>query len=377
MEKANGWNNNRKKSYFCTLNIRNTIRAMVIENYPNQRNRHCETGTILNMLKYYGYEGMSETMAFGLGSGFNFVYSPFLRMRGVKLPMFRIRPGLIAKNFCERMNIGFHGFEYGYRVDRSMAALDELVEKQIPVGMVVNVANLHYFSPVVNESNFNGHVFTVIGKEGTTYTIADTDTRLTTDDYVFLEEGIMRKSRFTSGMAAPRGKMFYIDPLPADFGKNMDLKPAVIQGLEETCRRMLRVPIRFYGWTGLHYFAGSLKRWKWWFSEKLIAFIMLWIYRLIETTGTGGAGHRYMYADFLKEAAELFGNEVLADCAELMSTNADTWRRFSLDCRRYMKSDNITLKEMAELLETIGQQEKQIFTKIDKEFLKPVLVHKQ
>ena len=345
---------------------------MVIENYPNQRKKHCETGTLLNMLKYNGFDGISETMAFGIGSGFNFVYSPFLRMRGVKLPMFRIRPGLIAKNFCERLNIGFHGLEYGHRVNQSMRALDELVDQQIPVGLVVNVARLHYFSPVVNESNFNGHVLTVVGKEGSTYTIADSDTRLTTDDYVYLDEDVMRKSRFTSGLAAPRGKMFYIDPLPKDFGEHLDLKPAVIQGLEESCRRMLRVPVPFYGWTGLNYFAGSLKMWKVWFSEKLIGFILLWIYRLIETTGTGGAGHRYMYADFLNEAAELFGNEVLADCAQLMSVDADSWRQFSLDCRRYMKSDNITLKEMAELLQTIGQQERQIFEKLDNEFLKPL-----
>ena len=346
---------------------------MVIENYPNQRKRHCETGTLLNMLKYYGYEDMSETMAFGLGSGFNFVYSPFLRMRGMKLPMFRIRPGLIAANFCERMHIGYHAMEFGHRVDKSMRALDALVEKRIPVGAVVNVAQLHYFTPVVNESNFNGHVLTVIGKEGSTYTIADTDSRLSNDDYVFLEEDIMRKSRFASGLAAPRGKMFYIDPLPAGFGKNLDLRPAIVKGLQETCHRMLRVPLAFYGWTGLHYFAVSLKRWKWWFSEKLIGFVLVWIYRLIETAGTGGAGYRYIYADFLREAAGLFGDHVLADCAKLMGDDADTWRQFSLDCRRYMKSDTITLKEMAELLEAIGQQERRIFTKIDEEFLKPAL----
>ena len=349
---------------------------MAIENYPNQRNKHCETGTLLNMLKYYGYDGISETMAFGLGSGFNFVYSPFLRMRGVKLPMFRIRPGLIAKNFCERLGIGFHGLEYGHRVNKSMTDLDKLVDQQIPVGLIVNVANLQYFSPVVNESNFNGHVLTVIGKEGSTYTIADSDMRLNTDDYVFLEEDVMRKSRFATGLAAPRGKMFYIDPLPEGFGENLDLRPAVIQGLEESCRRMLRVPVPFYGWTGLNYFGNSLKMWKVWFSEKLIGFILLWIYRLIETAGTGGAGYRYIYADFLNEAATLFDNEVLADCAKMMGDDADAWRQFSLDCRRYMKSDNITLKEMAELLQTIGQQEKQIFTKIDTEFLKPIRVQK-
>ena len=40
------------------------------------------------------------------------------------------------------------------------------------------------------------------------------------------------------------------------------------------------------------------------------------------------------------------------------------------DCRRYMKSENVTLNEMADILETIGQQEKEIFTRIDSEFLK-------
>ncbi len=57
-----------------------------------------------------------------------------------------------------------------------------------------------------------------------------------------------------------------------------------------------------------------------------------------------------------------------------MNADADSWRQFSLDSRRYMKSDNITLKEMAELLQTIGQQEKHIFEKIDNEFLKPMRV---
>ena len=53
-----------------------------------------------------------------------------------------------------------------------------------------------------------------------------------------------------------------------------------------------------------------------------------------------------------------------------MNKDADTWRQFSLDCRRYMKSENVTLNEMADILETIGQQEKEIFTRIDSEFLK-------
>ena len=117
-------------------------------------------------------------------------------------------------------------------------------------------------------------------------------------------------------------------------------------------------------------------RWKIWFSEELRGYILLWFFRLIETAGTGGAGYRYMYADFLKQASEIFQNEVLADCSQQMEVDADTWRQFSLDCRRYMKSENVTLNEMADILETIGQQERAIFTTIDTQFLKPVLAQR-
>ena len=41
-----------------------------------------------------------------------------------------------------------------------------------------------------------------------------------------------------------------------------------------------------------------------------------------------------------------------------------------------MKCENVTLKEMADILESIGQQEKEIFTRIDSEFLKSNLVLK-
>lgn len=360
----------RKNRIFATVNI-----VTMVDNFPNPRRKHCETGTFLNMLDYYGYQ-INEAMAFGIGSGIFFLYSPFLRMRGIILPMLRIKPPLIVKKFCERMNIGFHGMEYGHKVNKAMHSLDELVEQNIPVGVVASVGGLNYFGKIVNQSNFNGHVFTVIDKKDSIYTIADSDSRLNTDDYVFIDEATMRKVRFATGLAAPRGKMFYLDPLPEDYADKVDLKKAIIQGIDETCYRMLRIPVAFYGYTGLHCFAKNLKRWKIWFSEELRGYILLWFFRLIETAGTGGAGYRYMYADFLKQASEIFQNEVLADCSQQMEADADTWRQFSLDCRRYMKSENVTLNEMADILETIGQQERAIFTTIDTQFLKPVLAQR-
>ena len=117
----------RKNRIFARKSFHSQITAM-IENYPNPRRKHCETGTFLNMLDYYGYQ-ISEPMAFGIGSGIFFLYSPFLRMRGVTLPMLRIKPACIVKNFAERMHIGYHGTKYGCKENKAMHDLDELVEK--------------------------------------------------------------------------------------------------------------------------------------------------------------------------------------------------------------------------------------------------------
>jgi hypothetical protein len=57
------------------------------------------------------------------------------------------------------------------------------------------------------------------------------------------------------------------------------------------------------------------------------------------------------------------------DCAKMMMSDAEQWRQFSLDCRRYLKKDEVTLNEMADMLEGISADEHKIFLKIKEEFL--------
>lgn len=47
----------------------------MIENFPNERRMHCETGVLVNMMEYYGFT-ISEPMVFGIGSGLYFMYFP-------------------------------------------------------------------------------------------------------------------------------------------------------------------------------------------------------------------------------------------------------------------------------------------------------------
>ena len=57
----------------------------MIPTFPNQRRLHCETGVLVNLLEYYGYN-ISEPMAFGIGGGMYFLYFPWMKLMGFVLP---------------------------------------------------------------------------------------------------------------------------------------------------------------------------------------------------------------------------------------------------------------------------------------------------
>ncbi len=343
----------------------------MINNFPNERMRHCETGIFVNMMKYYGYE-ISEPMAFGIGAGLYFLYAPFMKVKGTIFPILRSKPTRIVGALADRLHFNCHIKEYGDNVEKASRELDELIDRNIPVGIVVNVNGLPYFNASGTQSDFNGHVMCAVGKEGSTYIIADTDSRLNNNDYVNVELDVLKKIRFAPGFSAPQGKIFYFDPLPKDFEQHLDLKKAIDSGMAETCAKILNLPLPYYGWTGLHCFANDIRKWDKKFPEKTIHYILFWYYRLIERSGTGGAAYRFIYADFLKEAAEYLQNDIIDDCAKKMSATADKWRLFSLNCRRFLKQDNVSLTELADIMDEISDGEHQVFYKIKHNYLKPM-----
>ena len=319
-------------------------------------------------MEYFGFE-ISEPMAFGIGSGLYFLYTPFLKMQNTIYPIFRSWPVTVVQKAAKRLHLPYHEKRFRNHPEKATDELDSLIAKGTPVGVVVNVKGMKYFNMTGNETNFNGHILTVLGKEDSIYTVADTDNRWTTDDLITMEQSVLEDIRFAPGVAAPHGQMFYFDPLPKDFDKQVDFKQAVIAGLKETCHNMLCIPFPYFGTKGMRYFANDMRKWEQKYDHRQICYRLLWYYRVIERAGTGGAGYRYIYADFLSEAAALFESNTMSECASMMKKVAEQWRQFSLDCRRYLRKDEITLNEMADTLENISAQEHDVFKKIKKEIL--------
>ena len=344
----------------------------MIENFPNPRRMHCETGVLVNMMEYYGVK-ISEPMAFGIGGGMFFIYFPLMKSPDIQNAtpvIMRSRATEIIRHFSKRMNLGYHELTFGNNRVKAEQELDKLVAQGVPVGVVVNILNLKYLNDLGFHHNFNGHHLTVVGKEGDQYIVADTDQHLLNDDYVTIPKATMSSARFMSGIAPPHGRMFYFDKLPSDYASKLDMKSAIMAGLMESCKNMLSIPMPWFGCKGIHFLAKDLRKWEKKYSEKKIDYLLYEYYSLIEQAGTGGAGYRYIYADFLKEVAPLFQNVEMEACATKMAEIAEMWRRFSLDCRRYLKKDEITLDEMADLLDEISAREYTVFNRIKKEIPK-------
>lgn len=352
----------------------------MIENYPNQRRMNCETGMLVNMLQYYGYE-MSEQMAFGLGGGLCFVYMPFIKTpEGYIFPLLRMKPITIFRKVCQRLHLDYHEETFGNNEQKGAAALDALVAKNVPVGVQVNIGALDYVNKFdefrsymgtgnSGAMNFNGHAVCVIGENGSEYIFSDTDFRIP-DEYVTLDKAAMTKARFLPGSFTPHGRMVYLGPSDKDAMRPEYLKQAIIAGMKETCHIMLKWYHPYVGCNGLHFFAKDIRSWHKKFNKEQINGRLLKYYRWIELGGTGGSAHRGMYSDFLKESAVIFQDNILNDCASSMSIAADDWRQFAVDCGRFMKQGSITLEEMADVMDEIGDAEYKTFKKIKKEFLK-------
>lgn len=335
----------------------------MIENYPNERRMHCESGVMVNMLEYYGYN-ISEEMVFGIGGGLYFLYFPWMKVQDFVLIVLRKKPGGIARQFAKRLHLNYHELTFGNNVEKGTQALDELVSRNIPVVVASNLRGLKYLNDIGFDLDYNGHHITVIGKEGNQYIIADMDEKLPNDDYVYLDEARLRSTRFRSGISAPHGRMFYLDPLPKDFATKVDLRSAVIEGLKEVSWNMLSIPIKYFGIKGIHYFANDMRKWHKKYTDDKIDYTLLWYYRLIEQAGTGGAGYRYMYADFLKESASLLQKESLQESGDLLATAADYWRQFTVGCNRYISRTGVTLNELADMVDEAGNKECEAFKKL-------------
>lgn len=322
--------------------------------FEHRHAAHCESGTVATLLRTRGLD-LSEPMVFGIGGGLFFFYMPLIKMGGMPLTAYRDAPRTIIKNICKRLGVRMRSHRYR-DPEHGMRALDEFVEQGIPVGLQTNVFWLTYFPPDMR-FQYNGHNMVAYGKSGDDYLISDP----VTDKPVTCPGDALRRARFAKGAFAPKGLIYYPEHVP----QNPDLAPAVRESILHTAKRMLDIPMPFFGVRGIRWLAKQLEAWPTKHGHRKASALVGNIVRMQEEIGTGGAGFRFMYAAFLQEASELLKNDGLKEAADKLSDTGDRWREFAVQGAllvRDQQRNDAPYTELAELMRECADREQEVYT---------------
>lgn len=306
--------------------------------FPHRQTAHCESGVIANLLTYHGLP-VSEAMAFGIGGGLFFGYLPFIRINGLPLTTFRTTPGSIFNRVTKRLGIGVARSTFRDQA-RAMSELDRHLDCGVPVGLQTGVYWLPYFPPALR-FHFNAHNLVAYGKRGDDYLISDP----VLGEPVVCPSADLARARFARGALAPKGKMYCITTVP----KNIDLTPAIKQGIREVCRLMVSVPFPLIGTRGIRYLANQVERWPGRLGERQAILYLGNLIRMQEEIGTGGAGFRFIFAAFLQETADLLADARYLELSQRMTAIGDIWRDFAVAGARQCKGRSGEGEGFAEL----------------------------
>jgi len=328
-------------------------------NYTHHQAGHCESGTTSNLFNYYGME-ISEPMAFGVGNGLYFTYIPFLKVQYAPMISFRNLPNTIFRRGTKRLGADAIVIKKFKTPKESMDALDRNLEKGIPTGLQVGVFNLPFFPPEYR-MHYNMHNLVIYGKEGDMYHVSDT----VMEEPQTISYNDLQRVRWVKGAFAPNGKMYWINQVD----KNADLKKAVADGIAKTVYEMTKIPIPLLGTKGMRFMAKDLRKWPKKHGKEKASFYLGQILRMAEEVGSGGAGFRFIYGAFLKEAGEKFNCPGLLETSEMMGKAANKWREFSYMGARNCKSRSEPTEDygmLADMLKEISYMEEDVYKKLDK-----------
>ena len=324
--------------------------------FTHRQSAHCENGVTANLLLHHGVN-ISEALVFGIGSGLFFAYLPFIRLNHLPLTTFRIATGGIMKRVTKRLGVGIRSQKFR-DPKKAMDALDRAIEQGIPVGCRTGAYWLKYF-PRKYRFHFNMHNLVAYGKKGDDYLISDP----VFPDPVVCPRRDFMKARFAQGPLAPKGHMYYLTDLP----DQVDFAPAIVKGIREVGRMMLKTPGPIIGVKGMRYLTKKIEKWPEKLGEDRAILYVGQLIRMQEEIGTGGAGFRFIYAAFLQEAAEILGKDELLGLSEKMTEIGDQWREFALIGSRICKgraSAQETYPAMAEILRDCADQEGELFREL-------------
>lgn len=305
-----------------------------IENFKHESGIHCESNTIMKLLKNYG-EDVSESMIFGVGSGPMFYFLKNIRPNGVfAFPATREPGGALVENINKLTDIRFFSKKFKTEEDAFELLHQKLDEGEL-VAVSVDMYYMKYLPPFLRvHTPF--HFLLVIDrdKENDAYTVSDPYHT----DLAVITHKELKTAWATNGLFARDNFLVYIENKP----DNIDWKNAVIKSINRVCKKLILPPIiknilSFVGPVGMRKFAKYFSDWANTMKALDLQEALFFTSAGFEEQGTGGGAYRLMYGKFLQDVSELYGWDELKEFADRILSIGQRWRKNSLEMVRLGK----------------------------------------
>ena len=325
---------------------------------------HCETGTVRNILHYFGVD-YSEAMIFGIGEGMDFGSPRLVKFSGIRVIACRCWQGTIMTTFFKKIGAKVYYKRYPFlNKEKAIRDMDALLEKNIPVGILTEVSSLSFIQ-AEQRFFFNGHSVLVIGKEGDHYLAVDNFEPRESLKTISHEE--MLTTRFNLHIPPICGNIYYLKEAPK---QQFDMRKTLVGSIRKVCWRMLHHPLSFEGVRAMRGMSKVVRAYRDKEFDDRDRKFFIHIYRMLEI-GSGGAGYRFLYADFLDEAATILQCDELKEAANLLRDAGSIWRVVALSsahlATRQVDADTrrAEVDTVADHFLLAADKETEVFTKLE------------
>lgn len=306
---------------------------MLLPGFIHHPGVHCESTAARDLLAFDGLL-LSEPMVFGLGSALNFIYWD---MRRMPFPFIggRVKQGELSSNLAG--NLGFNLIvEETASQSKAGLSLEKDLTKSRPVGLQLDMFHLPYLK---NPPHFAGHYVVACGFDEDTVFIADTGFK----SIKKVPTALLKKARSEKGHFSSRNLSFKVKNVP----KEIDFHSCIRKALRKTAGQMLHPPIKNLGISGIRKFSKEILDWQARSSDTKRDFDSFYI--MFEKAGTGGAGFRNLFRDFLKESLGHLSDSNIQEAYTIYAAIAPAWVGISEKIRSAPNS-----KSLSDELETIS-----------------------
>ena len=323
----------------------------IIPGYRHQPGFHCTSSAIRNVLAFRGIQ-VSEPTVIGLGRAPGFIYqiinhrpSRFVHMRSL----------VLENNFFRTVGLKFQWQETDNAAEATRQAKAS-VDRGLPVLVQTDIAYLPYFN---TDQHFTGHAVVICGyddKKGEFY-VSDT---LHPETLAVAIPDMENARSATFPPYVLNNKSFVLKDISGFRIDEAAVQGAIRLWAKENLDGIPGLPAA-YGIRSLEALIRDLPEWKdapdWQWSARFT-------YQVIERRGTGGAGFRTLYRQFLEEQEEQYPALRRHGLSRDLAVIEDIYHDMAAAFRQISEEDAPDFAPAIPVLEKLLKREKDFYRKI-------------